>query len=221
MVERVCRGNGDTVRSRRLVRPVAFLARRLDVRARVIPVKRLELGEVHPLDVTANTSLAEAERHPRLEVGDNARLHLGMVMQVEIQAVRPGVHERLQPVGARRVRRLQTVGINELLHAQIPIDLAFPLRFGEAAHRIDEVRLDAIEIVLRLRVHQPEHRIGVGLAVNVGDAPGVARDRDVPRLALPPNEIWIRRLSRRGGDDGRGKNEREILHSCTDVGGSC
>ena len=63
-------------------------------------VERLELLEVDPLDVAADAAFGEGEGHPRLEVLDDARLHFGMLVEVEVQAVGEGVHQRLQPRGA-------------------------------------------------------------------------------------------------------------------------
>src|SRR5207302_1163287 len=219
MIDGIRRGNSDAVGSCRLVRSVALGARRLHSGPRMIAIKRLELDETHPLDVAANAPFAEAERHPRLELRDDARLHLGMVVQIEVQAVRPAVHQRLEPLWAGRVLRLQAIGIDEQLHTQVAIDLSLSLGFGKPAHRVDVVRLDAIEVVLGLRVHEAENGVGVTLAVNVRDAPGVASDRDVPRLALATYELRTRRLSWRGGHLGRGNNAREILHDGTDVDG--
>ena len=67
--------------------------------------------------------------------------------------------------------------------------------------RVEIVRLDAIEVVLGLRVDHAEDRVRVGLAVDVRDAPVVAHDRDVLRLALPRGELRGRRLLRGGGND--------------------
>ena len=58
--------------------------------------------------------------------------------------------------------------------------------------RVDVVRLDAIEVVLGLRVHEPEDGVSVGLPVDVRDAPVVASDRDVLRLLLPSGLVGIR-----------------------------
>src|SRR2546429_692959 len=60
---------------------------------------------------------------------------------------------------------------------------------GEPAERVQVVRLDAVEVVLGLGVLHPEHRVGVSLPIDVRDAPIVADDGDVARLALPAGDV--------------------------------
>src|SRR5438309_1224770 len=69
-------------------------------------VEGRELGHVDALDVAADAPLAEGERHPRLEPGDDARLHPRMGVEIVVQPVRVCVHQRLQPRGTRGVLRL-------------------------------------------------------------------------------------------------------------------
>ena len=45
--------------------------------------------------------------------------------------------------------------------------------------------LDAMEVVLGLRVHGAEDRIGVRVSVNMSDSPGIAHDGDRGCLAAP------------------------------------
>ena len=59
--------------------------------AGIVSVERFELVQADPLDVAADAAFAERERHPRLEVGEDFRLHVGV-----------GVEEVVQPVGPRR-----------------------------------------------------------------------------------------------------------------------
>src|SRR5204862_1085782 len=84
----------------------------------------------------------------------------------------------------------------EKFHPQVLPDLRFALGLGEPAHRVEVVRLDAIEIVLGLRVDCAEDRVGVGLPVDVGDAPVVADDRDGARLLLPSRRFRLRLLGK-------------------------
>ena len=112
--------------------------------------------------------------------------------QVEVEAVGPAVHQRLQPRRALVVLGLQVRRVDEELHAQVAPDLFLAFRFGEPALRVDEVGLDAVEVVFRLRVHQAEHDVGVGLAVDVRHAPVVANDRDALRALL---ERWRVRIA--------------------------
>ena len=64
--------------------------------------------------------------------------------------------------------------------------------------RVEVVGLDAVEVVLGLRVDHAEHRVGVGLAVDVRDAPVVADDGDALRLLLPAGDVLVCGGLRRG-----------------------
>ncbi len=66
----------------------------------VLAVEPLQVGQVDALDVPADTALGEAQRHPGFEAHQGAGVGVGMGAQVIVQAVGPGVHERLQPGGA-------------------------------------------------------------------------------------------------------------------------
>src|SRR6266496_3743273 len=72
-------------------------------RIRSLAVKCLELPEVHALDIAADAAFGEAKRHPWLESSDRARLHAGVLIQVKVESVGPGVHEVLEPGGTLRV----------------------------------------------------------------------------------------------------------------------
>jgi hypothetical protein len=180
--------------------------------------KPFEAGEVHALDVAADRAFAEAQRHPRLERRDDPRLHVGMRGQVEVEAVGPGVHVRLEPRRRLRVLRLQILRIDEELHPQVAPDLLLAFGLGEPALRVDEVGLDAVEVVFGLGVHQPEDGVGVGLRVDVRDAPVVAGDGDAfgpgaPRLHLRRFGRGGRRGRGAGGEDGQGGGGDEALHA--------
>ncbi len=190
---------------------------RIRVRRRILTVERFQLSQVHALDVAANAAFAETQRHPRLELRDHARLHVRMRGEIEVEAVRPSIHQGLQPRLGLRVLRLHVRGIDEQLHPQVAPDLGFPFRFGEPALRVDEIGLDAVEVVFRLRVHQAEHHVGVGLGVDVRHAPVVADDRDALSARLPRRQLrTVGRGRRRGLGRTRrqrdGKNDDEFLH---------
>ena len=109
-------------------------------------------------------------------------------------------------LGAHAVR------IHEHLHAQVAIDRAAALGFREAAHRVEVVGLDAIEVVFRLRVHQAEHRVRVRAAAHVRDAMVVTRDRDVARLARPACSVGIRRVEGSARKRKCGEQQCELRH---------
>ena len=206
----------STARSRRRWnRSARRTASVLDGRSRGgrLSVEGLELVQVHALDVAADAPFAEGQRHPRLEVRDDPRLHLRMRGEVEVQSVGPRVHQRLQPRRALLVLRLHVGGVDEDLHPQILVDRRLPFRFREAPHRVQVVRLDAVEVVFGLRVDHAEHGVGVGLAGDVRDAPVVADDGDVLRLFLPARRVGtgvLLRAERRERQADQG--EDELLH---------
>jgi hypothetical protein len=99
----VGRGDGEAVRAGRFaefhgLRELAGLdlGRGLQLG---LAVEGLQLAQRDPLDVAADAALGEAQRHPRLEPGDDLRLHGGMGGQVEVQPVGPGVHQAFSQAG--------------------------------------------------------------------------------------------------------------------------
>ena len=196
-VDGVGRRDGEAVRPGRLGRHRGVSRIGLDAgqRCRVLAVERLEARNRHALDVAADAALAEAERHPWLEPGDHPRLHVRMRGQVIVQAVGPAGHQRLEPGRRLVVLRFQVHRVDEQLHPQVAVDLLLPFGLGQPPHRVDEVGLDAVEVVLGLGVHQPEDGVGVGLGRDVRDAPVVADDGHALGAGLPGGDF---------GGDGRG-----------------
>ena len=133
----------------------------------------------------------EGERHPRLEVRDDARLHLGMLVRGSSSGRRPTRSSAsCSHAGLAAYCAFSRVGIDEQLHAAgRGRSSTSPSASASRPMRVDVVRLDAVEVVLGLRVDHAEHRVGVGLAVDVRDAPVVADDGDVLRLLLPAREF--------------------------------
>ena len=171
-------------------------------------VEGFELGEVDALDVAADAAFSEGERHPRFEVLDDSRLYLGMFVEVEVQAVGEGVHQGFEPRGAGLVLCLQRCGVDEELHAQVLVDLRFAFSLGEAAHRVDVVGFDAVEVVLGLGVLHAEDGVGVGFAVDVGDAPVVADDGDVGRLSFPAFDLGVPVCMEQRGEETRNRRRK-------------
>jgi hypothetical protein len=56
----------------------------------------------------------------------------GMRGEIEVETVRPRVHQRDEPARAARVLRLQRVGVDEQPHAQVLPDRAFTIRLRRA-----------------------------------------------------------------------------------------
>ncbi len=152
-------------------------------------VEGLQFGQGRALDVAADAALGEAQRHPGLESGDDAGLHLGMVGQVGVQPVGPGVHQRAEPRRTGGVVGPEHGGIDEQLLPQVRPDGALALGFGQTAKRVQVVGLHPVEVVLGLRVDHAEDRVSVGAAVHVGDAPVVPDDGEPRRFGAPAGKL--------------------------------
>ena len=86
-----------TQRLRRLTQRLRRLTqrlRRLTQSQRRLAVKRLQLVQIHAFNITPDTALRKAQRHPWFKTPQHPRLHLRMFRQVVIQAVRKCIHER-------------------------------------------------------------------------------------------------------------------------------
>jgi hypothetical protein len=110
-------------------------------------------------------------------------------MEVKVQAIGEGIHEGAEPHRTRGVFGAELGGVDEELHAQVAVEFFLAFDFGEAAEGVNVVKLDAVEIVLGLRVEQAEDGVGVGFSEDVGNAPGVADDGDVAGVLLPAGEV--------------------------------
>ena len=165
--------------------------------------RRVELRDatgVHTRNVSADAAFGKGERHPRLELRKQLRLHLRMGGQIVVEPIRKTVHQRFQPRRTFSVLDLHVERVDEQLHAQIAPKRPLALHFRRASHRGDVVRLHAIEIIFGLRVHHAKYGVGVGLAIHVGDAPLIAHDRDAVGLLLPRG--GLRRRKRRREQQG-------------------
>ena len=112
-----------------------------------------------------------------------------MLGQIIIQPRGPRIHQRLQPHRTLGVQLLQQLRRDEHLHPQVQIDFSLALGFRRPAKRSQVVGLDAIEVVLALRIDHAEHHVGIGFTVDVGDAPVVSNDVDALGLFGPTGEF--------------------------------
>ena len=209
-VQRQLRRDGDAVRARRLLEQQTLLVGgHGDL---PLAVEGFQLAQGHALDVAADAAFREAERHPGFEALDDLRLHVRVGGQVVVQPVGPAVHQSLQPGRTPGVLGLQHNRVDEQLLAQIGKDRRQSLRLGRAAQRGHVVGLDAVEVVLGLGIGHAEHRVGVGLAVDVGDAPVVAGDRYLGCLGLQARQVALAfrgRERRRCGENGGGDQSQD------------
>ncbi len=142
---------------------------------------------------------------------DDSGLHFRMPRKIEVQTIGPCVHQSLQPRRARIVLRLQSIGIDEDLHAQIAPHrtLALALCLGQSSHSVNVVCFDTIEIVFGLGIDHAEHGIGIRLTRDVRDAPIVADDADAPGLLLPALELLRLGTCGRLRDESEGYRDHE------------
>ncbi len=168
------------------------------LRPRLPGVEFPKLKCVDAFNIAANAAFSKRQRHPRLEATDDLRRNGGMFRQKVIQSVRPSHHQRLEPRRALAKSLPQAARIDEQTLSKIAEYgcLAFGLRQHPQADEV--VPLDAGEVVLGLRIDGTEHRVRVGFAIDMRDAPVVADDADV--LGMLP-------LASRAAD-GRGVRRR-------------
>ncbi len=108
---------------------------------------------------------------------------------------------------------LQVLRPDEQALAQIVVHGRLTLALREAAEPDEIVAFDACETVFSLRVQGAEDRIGVGLAVHMGDSPVVAHDFDVPGFAQPARPFTGAGLDADRGAHQTQREEREAIHS--------
>ena len=189
MRRRVRWRDSDAVGSARLDISCVFRQRLL---RRSLAVKCLELLKIDLFDVSADAAFRKRKGHPRLESRNDARFHLRMFVEVVVQAIRPCIHQCLQPFGTCLVFRSHIGRVDEQFHPQIPVDLRFAFRLGQASHGVQVIGFDAIEIVFSLGVDDAEDRIRIRLAGDVRNAPIVPHDRDVLSLVFPCRGVFLR-----------------------------
>jgi hypothetical protein len=110
-------------------------------------------------------------------------------VEVVVEAVGEGVHEFAEPEGAGGVAGREGGGVEIEAGAEVVVEAGFAVGFGGAAEGGEVVGFDAGEVVFGLGVEGAEDGVGVGFAGDVGDAPAVAGDGDLPGLALPAGEF--------------------------------
>jgi hypothetical protein len=150
--------------------------------------------EIDALDVTADASFREGHHHPRFEPVDHARTNVSVRGEEVIQSIRPGVHQLAHLWRTFRVVGLQFRLTDIEARAKVLPDGLLAIGLRRAAEIGQVIGFDAREVVLRLCVDHAEHRVSVSMAVDVGDAPVVARDRHVRGFGAPSGK-----LRRRGG----------------------
>ena len=148
-------------------------------------VKCFQFLQVHFLDVAPDAAFGKRKSHPGLEVLNHSRLYLGMPGEIEVGPIGERIHQLPQPFRARRIVFFQDLGVDEHLHAQILIDLAFPLCLGQPPHGIQVVGFDPVEVVFALRIDHAKDGIRIGLAINMRHSPVVADNGDVLSFRRP------------------------------------
>ena len=84
---------------------------------------------------------------------------------------------------------LHVGGVDKQFHAQVAVEFTIAFGFGETAHRVKVVDLDAIEIIFGLRIESAEDSVGVCFPINMRDTPGVALNRHIGCTGLPACQL--------------------------------
>src|SRR5882724_12034964 len=116
---------------------------------------------------------------------DDSARNSGMFRQEVIQAVGPGHHQCLEPSRAAAIALPQAARIDEQSLTKIGVNGRLPFGQRREPQTIEVVALDAAEVILGLRIDHSEHRVRVGFAVDMRDAPVVADDANILGM-LPP-----------------------------------
>jgi len=208
MAGSVRRGDRETIGSGGLDRALAGVIRQRQARRGrrgfAIAVEGFQGAQRHALDVAADTALAETQHHPRLETLDDPRRDRRVLRQVKVEAIGPGLHQLLEHDRRVRITRFEIRRIDKQPLAQVTVDRTLAVGLGQAPQGVQVVGLNAPEVVLGLRVDQPEYRFGIGGGADMGDAPIVANDGDRMRFLLPALRLRTRRRQpgthERGGE---------------------
>ena len=132
-------------------------------------------------------------------MANDARADIRVGQQVIVQAIGPALHQRPQPRRAGGIVLPQGCRIDIEPLSQILPDRLFALGLGKPAECDEIIGLDPVEVILGLGVDHAEDGIGIGRAVDMGNAPIVARDL---------NALGSRRPSRMLGDVGLAPSRR-------------
>ena len=184
----VLRCDGNTVGAPLLHRQLREF-RHLHIRRPTI--EGLKLLERDALDVAADAALGECQRHPWLEPADGLGVGVGMRGEIVVQPVCPGDHQRLQPWRALAISGLEHRRIVIDPGAQVAPDLALPPGEGPQAEIVEIIGLHPREVILGLGIDHAEHGVGVGAAVDMGDAVVVPHDGDPGRFRLPAGSVAL------------------------------
>src|ERR1700688_2529786 len=167
--------DGETIGARGLLEARASVIPRGDAHRRrsrlALAVEGFKIAQRYALDVAADTAFAEAQDHPRLETSDDARRDRWMQCQVIVETIGPGLHQLFEHDRRVGIARLEIDWIDEQFLTQVAVDRALALGLGQAPQSVQVVGLDALEIVLGLRVDQAEYRFGISGGADVGDSP--------------------------------------------------
>src|ERR1700739_70964 len=157
-------------------------------------VKSPQLLYVDLFNVAADAAFGKRQSHPRLEARKHFGLRLRVLGEVEVDSVRPCIHQAFEPCGACSVVAPEICRIDKQAMAEILPDGALALCLGGASEGGEVIRLDAGEVILTLRVDHSEDCIGVAFAMHMRNTPVVAHDGDARRLGLPSDLVGCRLL---------------------------
>src|SRR5215475_10993938 len=137
----------------------------------------LVLPESDSAEAVDTAHTVEGEDAPRLEACDQSRLYLRIAGDEVIQPGGERVAQNFRFGGQALVFDLRELFDFECAIGEVARQPLLAFNLGGATGGADEVGLELPEIVLALRVHQPENDARVGFAEDVRDAEIVAIDR--------------------------------------------
>ena len=155
----------------------------------------------------------EGQWIPRLEAGEQQRSYLGVSREVVVEPRHEPVAQRPSAAIKPAVLLAGEAWNLERAIEPIPGDGIRAIHLRRPPQRLDVVALDTREVVLGLRIGEPEGRARVGAGPDVRDAPSVPVDR-----GLAGEARWHGRLRMphpaEEGEQQRGDEPRAKLRCC-------
>ena len=166
---------------------------------------------------SADAAVRPQEGIPRLEMIQQSRFHIRMSVQIVVDPVGVGVHQSLKPRGTVLEILFCIIGINHQPVIEVAGKGGFTFEFRDSPQLFDVIHFNAAEVVFALGIHQSEHCVGISLAVNMRNPPGVTDNGDLGGLALPSGHIL---LTSGLGREKIGKKEEKqngFFHGCSSL----
>ena len=109
-----------------------------------------------------------------------------MSVEVKIDGIGLGIEQFFEPNGCFFVVGNGVRSVNNHPNQQVIVEFRFAFYLRFSTQFFDVIHLHPLKIVFALGVKKPKNGIGIGLAVDVRNAPIVSNDGDVFGLFFPP-----------------------------------